>query len=101
MRSRSFIGLGPNFAVHDMWATEGEGAIQDRTTEHLGYTDKAVALSRRLLIKAAQQVQDGADAPHVVRSAADNRFDHLGAYQEVVPKTGDWSSVWQKNVLVG
>ena len=53
MRTRSFLGMGPSFPVHDMWATEGEGAIQDRTTEHLGYTDKAVALSRRLLLKAA------------------------------------------------
>lgn len=100
MKTRSFIGLGPSFAVHDMWATEGEGAIQDRTAEHLGYTDKAIALARRLLIKAAQQVQDGADAPHVVRAVADNRFDHLGAYQEVVPKTEEWSSVWRKNVPV-
>ena len=97
MRTRSFLGMGPSFPVHDMWATEGEGAIQDRTTEHLGYTDKAVALSRRLLLRATQQVQDGAEAPHVVREASANVFNHIGAWQEVIPKSEDWSSVWKRN----
>ena len=101
MSRRSFIGLGPSFAVHDMWATEGEGAIQDRTTEHLGYTDKAIALARRLLINAARQVREGNEAPHVVRDATANDFAHIAAVQEVVPKGEEWASVWKKNIPVG
>jgi phthalate 4,5-dioxygenase oxygenase subunit len=100
MQRRSFIGLGPSFAVHDMWATEGEGPIQDRAQEHLGYTDKAIALARRLLLNAVKQVQDGGTAPHVVRDATANDFHHLAAVQEVVPKTEEWASVWRKNVTV-
>jgi len=100
MRRRSFIGLGPSFAVHDMWATEGEGSIQDRTKEHLGYTDKAIALARRLLISATRQVREGGPAPHVIRDAAENHFAHVAAVQEVVPKTEEWNSVWKKNVPV-
>jgi phthalate 4,5-dioxygenase oxygenase subunit len=100
MQRRSFIGLGPSFAVHDMWATEGEGSIQDRTKEHLGYTDKAIALARRLMLNAVKQVQDDGSAPHVVRDAAANNFHHLAAVQEVVPKTEEWASVWKKNVPV-
>nr|NIO11204.1 Rieske 2Fe-2S domain-containing protein [Deltaproteobacteria bacterium] len=98
MKTRSFIGLGSSFALHDKWATEGEGDIQDRTKEHLGSTDKAVALQRRLLLRAICRVQEGGEAPHVVRDMSKNRMEHVGAYQEVVPKEGDWSSVWKKHV---
>lgn len=101
MKRRSFIGLGPSFAVHDMWATEGEGPIQDRTTEHLGYTDKAVALARKLLIKAVRDVRETGQAPHIVRDPASNNFTHLAAVQEVVKRGEEWSSVWKKNVPVG
>ena len=67
---RSFIGLGTVFASHDKFATEGEGPIQDRTTEHLGYTDKAIAASRRGLLNAITAIEAGSDPPHVVRDPA-------------------------------
>jgi phthalate 4,5-dioxygenase oxygenase subunit len=33
--------MGDDINVHDQWAVESQGAIQDRTREHLGSTDKA------------------------------------------------------------
>lgn len=96
MASTTYIGLGRNFQLHDKWATESEGTIQDRTLEHLGYTDKAIAAERRLLIKAVRTVQEGGDAPHTVHALADNRFEHLGAYAEVLPSDDDWNVLWKR-----
>lgn len=71
MQTTTFTGLGRLFAVHDSWATQGEGAIQDRTTEHLGYGDKVITAARRLLLRAIADVQAGREPPHVVRDPAD------------------------------
>ena len=36
-RTRTFLGMGEDdINVHDQWAVESMGAIQDRTREHLG-----------------------------------------------------------------
>jgi hypothetical protein len=40
------------------------GAIQDRTREHLGTTDKVIIANRRMLVRAIETVQAG--APNVV-----------------------------------
>ena len=34
--------MGADINVHDQWACESMGAIQDRTREHLGQSDKAI-----------------------------------------------------------
>ncbi len=37
-RTRTYLGLGEeDINLHDQWAVESMGAIQDRTREHLGY----------------------------------------------------------------
>ncbi len=89
MRTRSFIGRVPSFNVHDGWATEGEGPIQDRTTEQLGYTDKGVIQARKLLLKAVHDVLEGAEPACRVHHEQDNDFEHLRAVDEVVDKTRD------------
>ena len=45
----TFTGMGADINVHDQWACEFMGAIQDRTAEHLGTSDKAISAYRRLL----------------------------------------------------
>ena len=40
-RARTYTGMGEDINVHDQWAVESQGTIQDRTREHLGLTDKA------------------------------------------------------------
>ncbi len=96
MKTTTFIGMGRNFQLHDNWATEGEGPIQDRTVEHLGYTDKAIAAERRLLLRAIRDVQEGGEAPHVARKPEDNHLEHLGAYAEALPKSEDWGVLWKR-----
>ena len=43
------------------------GAIQDRTREHLGQTDKAIMQYRRLLRQEIEKVAQGGEALHVPR----------------------------------
>ena len=60
----TFTGMGADINVHDQWACESMGAIQDRTREHLGQSDKAISAYRRLLRR-----RDRASRPW--RAAAD------------------------------
>ena len=92
----SATGLGPNFAVHDNWATVGEGAIQDRTTEHLGYTDKVITHARRFLLDGIREVQEGGEAPGVVRDDTANAFHHLRVVDQVVDASVDWRNLWKE-----
>lgn len=48
----TYLGMGHDINVHDQWAVESQGFIQDRTKEHLGTTDKGIILYRRLLTRA-------------------------------------------------
>jgi nitrite reductase/ring-hydroxylating ferredoxin subunit len=55
----TYTGMGADINVHDQWAVESQGAIQDRTREHLGYSDKAIVANRRLLVGAIEHVANG------------------------------------------
>jgi phenylpropionate dioxygenase-like ring-hydroxylating dioxygenase large terminal subunit len=76
--------MGPDFLVHDAFATESQGVVQDRTVERLGYTDKVIASTRRKMLQAIRDVQEGADPPHVVRDAGAANMAHIVASVEVV-----------------
>jgi phenylpropionate dioxygenase-like ring-hydroxylating dioxygenase large terminal subunit len=45
----TYTGMGADINDHDQWAVESMGAIQDRTRERLGQTDKAIIQYRRLV----------------------------------------------------
>ncbi len=98
MVASTFIGMGRFFVVHDLYATETQGAIQDRSVEHLGQTDKAIAAHRRLLLQAIRAVQEGADPPNVVRDPARNDYDDLICADAVVPAGEDWRASWRKHL---
>ncbi|WP_376098004.1 Rieske 2Fe-2S domain-containing protein [Roseomonas sp. CCTCC AB2023176] len=55
----TYTGMGMDINVHDQWAVESMGAIQDRTKEHLASTDKAIAANRRLLLRAMEALEEG------------------------------------------
>ena len=71
---------------------QSPGAVQDRTEEHLGTTDKAIIANRRALTKAIQAVQTGNEPPHVIREASKNRLNQLRVISEIVPSSVDWRS---------
>ncbi|MBM2809825.1 MAG: phthalate 4,5-dioxygenase [Chloroflexi bacterium] len=89
MANQTFAGLGRDFTIHDKWVTEGEGAIQDRTTEHLGPLDRAVVMGRQILIKAIRDLQQGREPANVVRDPERNHFP-IAPFVVHAPKGTDW-----------
>ena len=77
--TQTFTGMGFDINVHDQWAIESQGRIQDRTREHLGTSDKAIIAYRRMLLSAIGQVANGEKPPMWLDPAArrhDPRPDH-------------------------
>ena len=89
------------FVVHDQYATETQGGIQDRSVEHLGTTDKAIAAHRRLLLQAIRAVQDGAEPPNVTHDPARNDYEDLICADAIVPAGEDWRASWRQYLKVG
>ena len=59
MRTSCYSGIGYNFQMQDLCITEGIGAIQDRTQEHLAPSDAPIVAARKLMLKAIDDVQAG------------------------------------------
>src|SRR5688572_30006006 len=65
-RKATFTGMGFDINIHDQWACESQGRIQDRTRENLGSTDKGIVLYRRILLEAIEKNQAGEKPPMVL-----------------------------------
>jgi len=98
MKTWSFPGLGSFNNPQDAAAVESAGAIQERSQEHLGTTDKAIIGARRLILKAIQEVQAGREPPHVIRDPKENRFPHLVVLAEVIAGSEDWRRYWRRSI---
>ncbi len=57
--TETYTGMGMDINVHDQWAVESMGRIQDRTVEHLGKTDVGIVKYRRRLRAAIDAVEAG------------------------------------------
>jgi hypothetical protein len=93
----TYTGMGQDINVHDQWAVESQGAIQDRTREHLASSDKAIAANRRLLMRAIAAVEEGRAPPMT--------FDEETAARLTGPATIDgmapaerWDQHWREAV---
>lgn len=73
----NFTGMGTNFNVHDAFATETQGPIQDRTREHLATTDVALLAARKLMLKAIDDVKAGRRPQGVLSDGDPNDFRHF------------------------
>ena len=71
---KSYGGMGMHFPSQDAFAIETQGAVQDRTKEHLGSTDVVITAVRRTLMKAIEQVQAGGEAPGLIREGTPSPF---------------------------
>jgi phthalate 4,5-dioxygenase oxygenase subunit len=89
MKKESYTGIGFNFQIQDLYATEGQGTIQDRTKEHLTPMDIAIVVARKLLAKAIRDLQQGKEPPNVIRDPKMNRFPII-AFKGVLPHEKDW-----------
>jgi hypothetical protein len=83
--------------VHDQWAVESMGAIQDRTREHLGTTDKVIMANRRLLLQAIETVKAGGNAPFM---ADPTQYAHQKGPDTVdgIAPASTWDTWWQTQV---
>ena len=95
-RTQTFLGMGENdINVHDQWAVESMGSIQDRTREHLASSDKVIMANRRLLIKAIETVQAGGVAPGQADAALVGAMTGPDTVDGLAP-AGTWSSWWRE-----
>jgi phenylpropionate dioxygenase-like ring-hydroxylating dioxygenase large terminal subunit len=68
-RTQTYTGMGADINVHDQWAIESQGRIQDRTREHLGTSDRAIMMYRRMLNRAIDAVEAGGELPSAAAPA--------------------------------
>jgi nitrite reductase/ring-hydroxylating ferredoxin subunit len=92
-QTRTYTGMGEDINVHDQWAVESQGPIQDRTREHLGLTDKAIVAYRRMLLTSIHQASAGThfmdlDAESAARITGPPTMDGIGP-------TDEWQRYWR------
>lgn len=68
----------------DRVAQESQGAIYDRTTEHLAYTDRGVILLRKLYKESIEAVQKGLDPVGVIRDPEKNQMIRLVPHEDLL-----------------
>ncbi len=98
-RDRTYLGMGESdINVHDQWACESMGAIQDRTREHLGTTDKVIMANRRTLQKAIDTVEAGGTAPALGDPGLASQRFGPDTVDGIAPRA-DWAQWWRQAVL--
>ena len=96
--TQTFLGMGENdINVHDQWACESMGALQDRTREHLGSSDKVIAANRRLLLDAIDTVLTGGVAPGMADPGVAARSFGPDTLDGIAP-AAEWEPWWRAAV---
>ena len=90
----TFTGMGADINVHDQWACESMGVIQDRGKEHLGQSDKAISAYRRMLRGAIEAVGGGGRPPMVLDATAAAAMTGPAAIDGIGPSE-DWQTYWR------
>ncbi|MDQ4037417.1 MAG: aromatic ring-hydroxylating dioxygenase subunit alpha [Actinomycetota bacterium] len=94
-RDLTYTGMGLDINVHDQWAVESMGPIQDRTVERLGVSDRAVTANRRLLLRAIDAHETGAALPaHAVHAEQAAQLTGPIAIDTVCRVPG-WEDQWR------
>jgi phthalate 4,5-dioxygenase len=96
MKTKTYSGMGSFFPAHDAFATESQGAIQDRTREHLTSTDQAIVAERKLLLKGIGDILEGKDPQHIMRESDKNFFPHLQVISAVFPESTNLKELFSK-----
>jgi hypothetical protein len=96
--TRTYLGMGEDdINVHDQWACESMGPIQDRTREHLGTSDVAIAANRRQLLRAIDEVEAGRLPPGLAQAAVAGQRLGPDTVDGVAPAQA-WQQWWQDAV---
>ena len=95
-QSLTYTGMGEDINLHDQWAVESQGPIQDRTREHLGQSDRAIVTFRRLLMAEIKKATAGErvflelDAAAAAQISGPATMDGIGPTQDA---DGYWRDV--------
>ena len=99
-RGESYGGMGLHFPSQDAFAIETQGAIQDRTREHLGSSDIVIIEVRKALFQAIKQMEETGEAPFVLRDPDDERFSEFVCTSTYIEDDEDGPS-YCRRVLAG
>ncbi|QBF33009.1 aromatic ring-hydroxylating dioxygenase subunit alpha [Thalassococcus sp. S3] len=89
----TYTGMGLDINVHDQWAVESMGRIQDRTREHLGKTDVGIIRYRRMLRDAIAKVKDGQAEALPMRGGVDPQGIFGPLSNDAIADGHEWESV--------
>jgi phenylpropionate dioxygenase-like ring-hydroxylating dioxygenase large terminal subunit len=92
-RSRTYTGMGMDINIHDQFACESQGAIQDRTREHLAGSDRGIVSYRRMLLEAIETVRAGGRPLMWLDEAAAVSLSGPDTVDGVGPSEG-WEAYW-------
>jgi phthalate 4,5-dioxygenase len=93
----TFTGMGHDINVHDQWAVESQGPVHDRGREHLGYSDRAIVLYRRILSEAMARAEKGERLPMALAPAEAAAMRGPATLDAIVPAEG-WERHWRETV---
>ncbi|MEO8203903.1 MAG: aromatic ring-hydroxylating dioxygenase subunit alpha [Betaproteobacteria bacterium] len=94
-RTSTYTGMGNDINVHDQWAVESPGPIQDRTREHLGTTDKGLITYRKMLVEAIERTAAGEKPIMVLDEAVASSITGPASIDGIGP-TPTWNDYWQE-----
>jgi hypothetical protein len=95
----TYTGMGLDINVHDQWAVEGMGRIQDRTQEHLGRSDVAIIRYRRMLRRAITALEEGEETalPMLGGAAVGRMVGPLS--NDAIADSANWQNAsWQADL---
>lgn len=92
---KTYTGMGEDINVHDQWAVESQGRIQDRTREHLGTSDKAIVAFRMLLLDQLRKVDRGERTLLQLAASEASSVTGPGTMDGIGPD-GEWQSYWKQ-----
>jgi len=91
----TYTGMGMDINVHDQWAIESMGPIQDRTREHLGQADKGIVQYRRMLREQIERTASGEKPIMCLDEAHARSIQGPGTMDGIGPTQG-WEMYWME-----
>jgi phenylpropionate dioxygenase-like ring-hydroxylating dioxygenase large terminal subunit len=89
-RTKTYSGI-EGINTQDHAVQESMGPIVDRTRENLGTTDKAVIMTRRILLRVLKELDRGGDPP-----GADTSYYNVRAIEKIVDGDTTWRDMWKE-----
>jgi phthalate 4,5-dioxygenase len=93
-KTKTFTGI-TGINTQDFAVQEGMGPIVDRSREHLGTTDRAIIVTRQLLLEAADAVENGED----LRARDPRTYARVRAADRLIPLGATWQDALKDDVV--